>query len=36
MGLEQFAGTMPVTDAQRFDQRSLEQYLVRALPGFAG
>ena len=35
MGLEQFAGTMPVTAAQRFDERSLEHYLVSALPGFS-
>ena len=34
MGLEQYAGTMPVTDAQRFDERSLERYLLGALPGF--
>ena len=36
MGPKEFAGTMPVTAAQRFDEHSLEHYLLRALPGFTG
>jgi aminoglycoside phosphotransferase (APT) family kinase protein len=36
MGPERFAGTMPVTAAQRFDERALERYLGERLPGFTG
>ncbi|HEY2809277.1 MAG TPA: phosphotransferase family protein [Steroidobacteraceae bacterium] len=34
MGGEEFAGTMPVAEAQRFDEAALERYLIAHAPGF--
>jgi len=36
MSGEEFAGTMPVAERQRFDEAALERYLVAHLPGFQG
>ena len=36
MSGEEFAGTMPVAERQRFDEASLERYLRAHLPGFRG
>jgi len=36
MSGEEFAGTMPVAERQRFDEASLERYLRERLPGFVG
>ena len=34
MSAEEFAGTMPVTQQQRFEEAALERYLVQRIPGF--
>ncbi len=36
MGAEEFAGTMQVEAAQRFDEAALERYLLAHAPGFTG
>ena len=36
MSRAEFAGTMPVSERQRFDEASLERWLRAHLPGFAG
>jgi aminoglycoside phosphotransferase (APT) family kinase protein len=36
MSGEEFAGTMPVNERQRFDEASLQRYLRAHLPGFRG
>jgi len=36
MSGDEFAGTMPVAERQRFDEASLERYLLTQLPGFVG
>lgn len=33
---DQFIGTMPVAERQKFDQAALENYLESAVPGYAG
>jgi aminoglycoside phosphotransferase (APT) family kinase protein len=36
MSGQEFAGTMPVPERQRFDEAALERYLCARIPGFAG
>ena len=36
MSAEEFAGTMAVAEAQRFDEAALEKYLCANAPGFVG